>query len=107
MSHDCCVGLPCSAMVCLQFAMVFPDHTHLLFYIIYLHYFINTSNSYTSNSYKESFTFLNREHSHPEINILTSRCHMVNSDVTFLHEDVLFLQRVVIFLDVFHFYIEA
>ena len=43
--------------VCLQFAIVvFPDHTHLLFYIIYLHYYINMS-----NSYKEGFTFLNRD----------------------------------------------
>ena len=43
--------------VCLQFAIVvFPDHTHLLFYIIYLHYYFNMS-----NSYKESFTFINRD----------------------------------------------
>ena len=45
--------------VCLQFAIVeFSDtfHTHFLFYIIYLHYYVNMS-----NSYKESFTFLNRD----------------------------------------------
>ena len=48
------LAVPC---VCLQFAIVvFPDHTHLLFYIIYLHYYINMS-----NSYKESFTFLNKD----------------------------------------------
>ena len=45
--------------VCLQFAIVvFPDHTHLLFILnIYLHYYINMSNSYIL----ESFTFLNRD----------------------------------------------
>ena len=43
-------------LVCLQFVIVvFPDHTHLLFYI-YLHYYIKMS-----HSYKESFTFLNRD----------------------------------------------
>ena len=42
--------------VCLQFVIVvFPDHTHLLFYIIYLHYY-----NKISHSYKESFTFLKR-----------------------------------------------
>ena len=53
--------------VCLLFASVVnPDHTHLLFYI-YLHYYINMS-----NSYKEVFTFLNRDVAFsPKINILT------------------------------------
>ena len=34
MSRDCCVAFPCGAMVCLQFVIVvFPDHTHLLFFM--------------------------------------------------------------------------
>ena len=42
-------------LVCLQFVIVmFPDRTYLLFYII--HYYIDMS-----HSYKESFTFLNRD----------------------------------------------
>ena len=42
--------------VCLQFAIVvLSDHTHSLFYI-YLHNYINMS-----ISYKESFTFFNRD----------------------------------------------
>ena len=43
--------------VCLQFALVvFPDPTHLLFYI-YIYIITFTC----QNSYKESFTFLNRD----------------------------------------------
>ena len=43
--------------VCLQFAIVvFPDHTYLLFYT-YIYVITLTC----QNSYKESFTFLNRD----------------------------------------------
>ena len=37
MSRDCCVALPAVPWVCLQFKiLVFPDHTHLLFWMDYI-----------------------------------------------------------------------
>ena len=58
--------------VFLQFTIVvFPDHSHFLFYIIYLHYYINVS-----NSYKGSLTFLNRDVA-------------FSTEITFLHRDVI------------------
>ena len=69
--------------VCLQFAIVvFRDHTHLLFYM-YIYIITLTCLSLIKRVLHKEML-----HSHPEINILTKRCHMVNSDATFLHKDV-------------------
>ena len=52
MSRDCCGAMGLSAVV----IVVFPNHTHLLFYIYT--YIITIK---MPHSYKESFTFLNRD----------------------------------------------
>ena len=53
MSSDCCVALPRSAMCVLQFVIVvFPDHTHLLFF--YVHFKLVEKVIYLSASWCES-----------------------------------------------------